>query len=746
MGILSGVVSYIFGLALNLLDAAIDGFLGVLGFDLGTFETYFPAASQFNEVITGFAIGLLFMMLIFQIFRNFGIMLDMESEDPLKMVGKAALFFGMIVHSRSIVDFIIRLLVDPYSIFLNTVSGPFEFRLMTLVTSMFTSVFANPFMAVLALILLFLLGWQFLKLIIECVERYIVFCFILYFAPIVFATGAFKSTEQIFKSWCRMLASQSLLLLINIWSIQLFLSFLPVFESGASSIIFNFLIGYAFLLFAQKADTLLRMLGLNTASTGDMMRSFGGTIAGLAFTIKTMSGAAGRVVSGVGRMFGGAGSAGAATVGAGKAAAGGTVAGMAAGTGAGAAAGGIFGLAGANSSVAGGGSSPGPGGSATDSGISAAKQRFTNDVLNSVWSQMSGNRDNSDSQPQAFRFEEGADGLHDTGQGNPAIGGMRSIDAETREGLGNLAHGLAHDNFNPASRTFSGGGFGEFTGKDANVIGASQLTPASGFEQHSVKMRDGSVGTIYKNADTGQAHLVQFGSVDNGLVQGTINEVNGDTGRMGDSMAFKAVHGSVPGAESFSAHSVPVSDGAGGVYHVSTGADTSFFAPGSEPPQPSTLRSERQSVPQDRSGGTTGQPTMSSGHTGHSTVSSHDTSTIPSSSISGDKFGGGSSRGAGSSRSSRPGRFTASGEFGGWGGGGSTPSGSVEGGREGFGRDTQSPPINTDMKQPPDEARRFSRNNPANMEIFSRETDGSQSFDRSPASPDTMPSMGSDDK
>ena len=104
MGILSGVVSYLFGLALNLLDAAINGFLGALGFDLDTFEHYFPAAADYQEVIVGFGVGLLLIMLVFQLFRNFGVMLDMEAEDPLKILGKTALFLGMILYSRSIVN------------------------------------------------------------------------------------------------------------------------------------------------------------------------------------------------------------------------------------------------------------------------------------------------------------------------------------------------------------------------------------------------------------------------------------------------------------------------------------------------------------------------------------------------------------------------------------------------------------------------------------------------------------------
>ncbi len=340
MGILSGIVSYIFGLMLNLLDAAIDGFLGALGFDLDTFETFFPAAQDYYEVIVGFGIGLLFIMLIFQVFRNFGVMLDIEAEDPLKILGKTALFYGMIVSSRSITNFILGLLSDPYAIFLGAASDPYEFKLMTLATAMFDSVFANPFMHIVAVILMLVLGWQFLKLTIECVERYIVFYFVLYTAPVVFATGAFKSTAQIFKSWCRMLGSQAMLLLLNIWSIKLFLSYLPVLESGADQLVFNFLIGYAFLKFAQKADTLLRILGLNTASTGDMVRSLGGTIASIAFTIKSLSGMAGTAAGAIGKILGGgASAAGAAAGGAAANATGSAVSGMAGF--AGAAAGGV---------------------------------------------------------------------------------------------------------------------------------------------------------------------------------------------------------------------------------------------------------------------------------------------------------------------------------------------------------------------------------------------------------------------
>lgn len=581
MGILSGVVSYLFGLALNLLDAAINGFLGALGFDLDTFEHYFPAAADYHEVIVGFGVGLLLIMLVFQLFRNFGVMLDIEAEDPLKILGKTTLFLGMILYSRSIVNTLLGLLADPYAIFLNTASTPYEFKLVTLATAMFGSVFANPFMAIVTLILMLVLGWQFLKLTVECVERYIVFYFALYCAPVVFAAGAFKSTAQIFKSWCRMVASQAMLLLLNIWSIKLFLSYMPVFERDSSNMVFNFLMGYAFLKFAQKADTLLRILGLNTASTGDMVRSLGGTIAGIAMTLRTAGGMANHVTSAIGRRSGGTDAAGKKGDGTDR--------------GGGSGSGDSIGGMGSRSRPQAEGPSPGTGsaasGGVTASGISAAKQNFANAVFRAAYAQagetpsisslkgriQTGKEKAQDEQENVQELNGDSiamkpDSLPETTKG------LHNLDEETVEGLSNLAHGLPHDKFDAEKGSWSGGGFQEFTGEKANLIGASQLLPAKEVSQSMVKLPDGSTGTVYRNGETGSAHLVRFASVDNGVMQGTISQIDPKTGKTGEDFAFQAVHSSVPGAETFSAHAVPVAEPSGSAYHIATGTDTTIFS------------------------------------------------------------------------------------------------------------------------------------------------------------------------
>ena len=763
MGILSGVVSYLFGLALNLLDAAVNGFLGALGFDLDTFEQYFPAAASYHEVIVGFAIGLLMILFLFQLFKNFGIVLDIEAEEPLKMLGKTTLFLGMIVNSRSIINLILGLLADPYAIFLNAAPAPYKFELLTLVTAMFNSAFANPFMNVVVMILMLMLGWQFLKLTIECVERYIVFYFALYCAPVVFATGAFKSTAQIFKSWCRLVGSQALLLLINIWSIKLFLSFMPILESSGTDMIFTFLMGYAFLKFAQKADTLLRILGLNTASTGDMVRSLGGTVAGIAMTIRTAGRMAQGVASAVGQRFNGTGVSNGKTGESGSESrdgAGDEISGMGGRKGPQPDDSRVFDMSKENAAA----------GGITLSGISAAKQGFVTDVMRAARAKMEGGPFTSDEtgspdgdkptggmveNPIADAEEQDGKIPMKTGEGTGQVAskGFRNLDEETLEGLSNLAHGLPHDKFNSEKGAFSGGGFPAFTGDEANIIGASQLMPADGVERSMVKRVDGSTGTIYRDTGTGEAHMVQFSSVDNGVMQGTISKIDPATGKTGEEFAFKAVHSSVPGAESFGSHVTPVREPSGGVYHVETGADTAIFSA----VQGGQLQGvgsaytpggvNRMTAP-DAVGNTVdsvaapvgeNMPTVTVGSV-ETSMDSTTSDNIGSEAVQPVSVVGDATRiasvGEHRNAAGHTQNISAFGE--------AHKDNSIHGETAmPIQQNVESPPVTAGMQQPRNQIRRFSRNNPAILEVFRRGDGHVEAFDKvkpdSDPTPDAVP-------
>lgn len=557
MGIITGILTYFFGFIINLIDSAVSLFLSTLGFSISSFEEFFPAAADFYDVIIGFSIGLLFLQFIFQIFRNFGVMLDIEAEDPLKMSGKVFLFFGMIFACRSINQLVIDLLMGPYNIFLNYDVG-LDFSFWDLVDNIFDHMLTFVFMTIVYLIMLIIIGFQFLKFLMEVVERYIVFVFVLYTAPLAYSTGPFKSTAQIFKSWCRMLASQALLLLLNVWCIKVFISGLGLFIQHGKTDFFYYLLLYGFLKFSQKVDTLLRIIGMNTASTGSTMRSIGGAVAGIAYSIKNT----GQAVS---KLLGGGAL---AAVGGSNARTNSTGSSQKSGTG-----GITLQKADTDTNLVKGKSQKGVSSlsDAVESKMNDAKQTYADDVLFAAKSQLSAPTEHENSINEFVRSSAG-DGISLTNQNSVTSG----LDSEVKEGVTNLARGLPHTKFNNENGKYEGGGFKALLGDDANIIGSSEMVPSESYVQKSVKMPDGTTATIYSNSSTGSSQAVKFDSVDNGVITGSVSSISNRTGEVGHSEPFTAIHDSIPNANK---EGTRVSDGDGGSYYVSSHGDTSMFKP-----------------------------------------------------------------------------------------------------------------------------------------------------------------------
>ena len=95
---------------------------------------------------------------------------------------------------------------------------------------------ANGAVALITLILVIILAWNYLKLLLEAAERYVLLGVLIYTAPVAFSMGASQSTSNIFKSWCRMLGGQMLLLVMNAWCLRLFTSMVGTFIANPLSL------------------------------------------------------------------------------------------------------------------------------------------------------------------------------------------------------------------------------------------------------------------------------------------------------------------------------------------------------------------------------------------------------------------------------------------------------------------------------------------------------------------------------
>ena len=95
---------------------------------------------------------------------------------------------------------------------------------------------ANGAVTLIVLILIIILAWNYIKLLFEAAERYVLLGVLVYTAPVAIAMGASQSTSNIFKSWCRMLGGQVFLLIMNAWCLRLFISMVGSFIANPLSI------------------------------------------------------------------------------------------------------------------------------------------------------------------------------------------------------------------------------------------------------------------------------------------------------------------------------------------------------------------------------------------------------------------------------------------------------------------------------------------------------------------------------
>lgn len=236
MGILDGIVGWIAEQVMNILDMISSSVLGALGCDMATFLKYFPAAETMYHIFIALAIGLILLNWVWQLFKIFGLPMGIESENPVRLSLRCVLFMFLVYFSDEILDIILKIGGTPYNWILTEDLPPLNFANFNSVLLTILGVVANGSVTLIALILVIILAWNYIKLLFEAAERYVLLGVLVFTAPVAFAMGAAESTSNIFKSWCKMLGGQIFLLLMNAWCLRLFTSMVGTFLSNPLSI------------------------------------------------------------------------------------------------------------------------------------------------------------------------------------------------------------------------------------------------------------------------------------------------------------------------------------------------------------------------------------------------------------------------------------------------------------------------------------------------------------------------------
>jgi len=236
MGILDGIVAWIAEQIMHGLDLITTSVLGALGCDMSVFLRYFPATETMYSIFMALAIGIILLNWVWQLFKNFGLGAGIEAEDPMKLSIRSILFILFAYYSDNIVNIVLEIGGTPYQWIMTSDLPPVSFASFSSVLYVVIGVCANGAVALISLVLLVILGWNYIKLLFEAAERYVLLGVLVFTAPVAFSMGASQSTSNIFKSWCRMFGGQIFLLIMNAWCLRLFTSMVGKFLANPLSI------------------------------------------------------------------------------------------------------------------------------------------------------------------------------------------------------------------------------------------------------------------------------------------------------------------------------------------------------------------------------------------------------------------------------------------------------------------------------------------------------------------------------
>ena len=320
---------------IDMMELITSMFTELLSCDLDLFEELFGVVGDlYKNVIVPLAIALLLLICVWQLFKSMFGKMGMNSEDPIELICRSGACLFMIAGAKTIVNYILGIAGTPYQWVVGTEIEVNSFSGYVSALEGATSSLGIDSISVmlLTLIMQFVVAWNYLKMLFIIAERYVLLGVFSYTAPLAFATGGSKATNNILASWVKMFGGQVVLIIMNAWCMKMFLSgYGNMLASGYGFTKFFVatlcLVGFCKITF--KLDSYMASLGVNLGRPSNGMGAMG-----LIMAASRLFGRGGHGGSGAAGASGGTGGSGssAGTAAAG-AAAGAAVQGMAQGMG-----------------------------------------------------------------------------------------------------------------------------------------------------------------------------------------------------------------------------------------------------------------------------------------------------------------------------------------------------------------------------------------------------------------------------
>ena len=173
---------------------------------------------------------------MWQLYRCYGAGFDIDTENPINLVVRSVIFLLLIWYCDDIVNLALQIGGTPYTWILDSSLPGVQFGDFNSVLLIIIGVIANGSVALIALILVVILAWNYLKLLLE--SRRAIRCTgnSGFHRTLCLCYGRGARHKQHFQSWCRMFSGQLLLLIMNAWCLKLFVNMVGEFLANPLSL------------------------------------------------------------------------------------------------------------------------------------------------------------------------------------------------------------------------------------------------------------------------------------------------------------------------------------------------------------------------------------------------------------------------------------------------------------------------------------------------------------------------------
>ncbi len=259
--IMKGLIEWIYGLIEDMADYVFGDIIDVLTMDMSYFKKAAPIVNDISEIILALGWALLLGNLVFQLLKSIMSGAGFEGEDPKLLFMRTFAFSFLLLASPQICEMCSKM-TGIVVLYLNI---PRSFAFSPPSSLMFSAAGAVSWL--IAIIVSIILIIQLIKLFFDIGERYVIACVLTFMAPLAFAMGGSKNTNDIFKGWCRMYGSMNLMLIMNIIFLKLIMN--AMINMWASNIIVWLVFVMALTRVARKIDAHIAKIGLNPAQTSN---------------------------------------------------------------------------------------------------------------------------------------------------------------------------------------------------------------------------------------------------------------------------------------------------------------------------------------------------------------------------------------------------------------------------------------------------------------------------------------------